>query len=211
MLFRSRVYKVAELLDIDSKDVLALLKRGDILTHPFTPPSPRMPNMFGGKPGPILPQILELKERGILTDAADTAPYAQDWRKLYQGATRAVVRPANTEELAAGLGMLPGVLTSDSELIGELLARAYGSSLRSDGRDLEHALERAAREHAKLGLAQRGDHDNGDVLGLGVGFQAAAAFVAVHARHHDVQQDQIGLPCDRVAQSFAPSLALATW
>lgn len=48
----------------------------------------------------------------------------------------------NTEELAESLGMLPGVLTSDSELIGELLARAYGVSLRSDGRDLEHALEK---------------------------------------------------------------------
>src|ERR1700752_4170462 len=31
----------------------------------------------------------------------------------------------NTEELAASLGMLPGVLTSDSELIGELLAGEY--------------------------------------------------------------------------------------
>jgi dihydroorotase len=50
-------------------DVLALLKRGDILTHPFTPPSPRMPNMFGGAPGPVLPQILALKDRGVLTDA----------------------------------------------------------------------------------------------------------------------------------------------
>jgi dihydroorotase len=50
-------------------DLLALLKRGDVLTHPFTPPSPRMPNMFGGKPGAVLPQILELKDRGILTDA----------------------------------------------------------------------------------------------------------------------------------------------
>ncbi|HWS44773.1 MAG TPA: amidophosphoribosyltransferase [Acidimicrobiia bacterium] len=48
----------------------------------------------------------------------------------------------NTEELAHGLGMLPGVLTSDSELIGELLAGAYAETdkLRSDGRDLEHAL-----------------------------------------------------------------------
>jgi amidophosphoribosyltransferase len=35
------------------------------------------------------------------------------------------------------------VLTSDSELIGELLAREYGDAEpRSDGRDLEHALER---------------------------------------------------------------------
>jgi dihydroorotase len=50
-------------------ELLALLKRGDILTHPFTPVLPTMPNMFGGKPGPVLPQILELKDRGILTDA----------------------------------------------------------------------------------------------------------------------------------------------
>src|SRR6478672_8586265 len=47
----------------------------------------------------------------------------------------------NTEELATELGMLPGVLTSDSELIGELLAREYGDELRSDGRDLEIALQ----------------------------------------------------------------------
>src|SRR5580704_18125685 len=47
----------------------------------------------------------------------------------------------NTTALAGQLGMLPGVLTSDSELIGELLAREYHATLRSDGRDLEHALE----------------------------------------------------------------------
>ena len=48
----------------------------------------------------------------------------------------------NTVELADSVGMLPGVLTSDSELIGELLAREYEADLRSDGRDLERALER---------------------------------------------------------------------
>ncbi|MDR3536607.1 MAG: FAD-binding oxidoreductase [Acetobacteraceae bacterium] len=37
---------------------------------------------------------------GLLTDPSDTAPYAEDWRKLYQGRTRAVIRPANTQELA---------------------------------------------------------------------------------------------------------------
>ena len=36
----------------------------------------------------------------------------------------------NTEELARELGMLPGVLTSDSELIGELLAREYADENR---------------------------------------------------------------------------------
>ena len=49
-------------------DLLAILKRGDILTHPFAILSPRMPNLFGGQPGAVLPQILALKERGILTD-----------------------------------------------------------------------------------------------------------------------------------------------
>jgi amidophosphoribosyltransferase len=48
----------------------------------------------------------------------------------------------NTVELAKGLGMLPGVLTSDSELVGELLAGEYADEQRSDGRDLEHALEK---------------------------------------------------------------------
>ncbi len=37
---------------------------------------------------------------GILTDPADTAPYCEDWRRLYHGRTPAVMRPANTEELA---------------------------------------------------------------------------------------------------------------
>jgi FAD/FMN-containing dehydrogenase len=39
--------------------------------------------------------------RGLLTDAADTAAYTEDWRRLYQGHTPAVVRPADTAELAA--------------------------------------------------------------------------------------------------------------
>ena len=48
----------------------------------------------------------------------------------------------NTEELAGAIGMRPGVLTSDSELVGELLAREYDDEGgRSDGRDLEHALQ----------------------------------------------------------------------
>jgi dihydroorotase len=50
------------------RDLLALLKRGDILTHPFNIPNGNQDNLFGGKPGPVLPQILELKDRGILTD-----------------------------------------------------------------------------------------------------------------------------------------------
>ena len=39
--------------------------------------------------------------RHVLTAAADMAPYLSDWRGRYQGAARAVVRPASTQELAA--------------------------------------------------------------------------------------------------------------
>jgi FAD/FMN-containing dehydrogenase len=39
-------------------------------------------------------------DRGLLTDPADTAGYSEDWRKLYQGRTRAVIRPGTTAEIA---------------------------------------------------------------------------------------------------------------
>ena len=52
------------------RELLALLKRGDILTHTFTIPTPRVDNLFGGptQTEKVLPQILELKERGIWTE-----------------------------------------------------------------------------------------------------------------------------------------------
>ena len=46
----------------------ALLKRGDIITHPYNPPSPNSSNLMGGQPGKILPQVLALKDKGIWTD-----------------------------------------------------------------------------------------------------------------------------------------------
>jgi FAD/FMN-containing dehydrogenase len=44
-------------------------------------------------------------DRGILTEAADTAPYSEDWRRLYKGRTSAVIRPGTTAELAAVVGL----------------------------------------------------------------------------------------------------------
>jgi FAD/FMN-containing dehydrogenase len=40
-------------------------------------------------------------DRGLLTDPSDTASACEDWRHLYKGRTSAVVRPANTQEVAA--------------------------------------------------------------------------------------------------------------
>lgn len=51
-------------------ELLALLQRGDILTHPFNPVSPNMANVFGSdtQAEKVLPQILSLRDRGIWTD-----------------------------------------------------------------------------------------------------------------------------------------------
>jgi dihydroorotase len=48
--------------------LLGILKKGDILVHPFNPERSG-PNLLGGD-SKVLPQILELKERGIFTDFA---------------------------------------------------------------------------------------------------------------------------------------------
>jgi len=39
--------------------------------------------------------------QGVLTAAPDLEPYVVDWRGVYRGAAAAVVRPANTEQVAA--------------------------------------------------------------------------------------------------------------
>ena len=52
-------------------DLLATLRRGDILAHPFNPPSANQANLFGAdgaQADKVLPQILALRDRGIWTD-----------------------------------------------------------------------------------------------------------------------------------------------
>ncbi len=49
-----------------------------------------------------------LGPRGLITAPADIAPYAEDWRRLYRGRPHAVLRPANTAELAAAVGICAG-------------------------------------------------------------------------------------------------------
>ena len=39
--------------------------------------------------------------QGLITDVRDMEPYVVDWRDIYRGATPAVVRPVNTEQVAA--------------------------------------------------------------------------------------------------------------
>jgi dihydroorotase len=59
-------------------DLLNILKSGDILAHPFNPPSERDSNLFGAdgrQADKVLPQILALKDRGIFTDGQLTTTH----------------------------------------------------------------------------------------------------------------------------------------
>jgi dihydroorotase len=79
-------------------DLLNLLKRGDILTHPFNPTN--QSNVFGAdgaQAEKILPQILELKERGIWTDG-QLATTHHSW---------------DVSEKAVKLGWFPDAISTD--------------------------------------------------------------------------------------------------
>jgi dihydroorotase len=78
-------------------DLLAILKKGDILTHPFNPPTPTTSNLFGGDGPKVLPQILALKDRGIWTDGQAVTSHHQ-WE---------------ISERAASQGWFPDVITTD--------------------------------------------------------------------------------------------------
>jgi FAD/FMN-containing dehydrogenase len=84
---------------------------------------------------------------GILTDPADTAPYCEDWRRLYQGRTPAVLRPATTAQVAeamrlcaaAGVAIVPQ--GGNTSMVG-------GAVPAEDGRQIVLSLSRMTRIRA---------------------------------------------------------------
>ena len=61
-----------------------------------------MPDTISPIVSPLLSAIRDVVgDLGLLTDPADTAAYSEDWRRLYQGRTPAVIRPATTQDTAA--------------------------------------------------------------------------------------------------------------
>jgi FAD/FMN-containing dehydrogenase len=74
-------------------------------------------------------------DRGILTDQSDTASYAEDWRRLYQGRTNAVIRPGTTDELAAVVKLCAASNTpivpqgGNTSMVGGAVPNADGSEL----------------------------------------------------------------------------------
>ncbi|MGD9617459.1 MAG: FAD-binding oxidoreductase [Alphaproteobacteria bacterium] len=85
-----------------------------------------------------------LGSRGVLTDPADTAPYCEDWRRLYRGRTAAVLRPATTREVAdavllcieAGVPIVPQ--GGNTSMVG-------GGAVSEDGSQIVLSLSRLNR------------------------------------------------------------------
>ena len=81
--------------------------------------------------------------RGLLL-GEDTAGYTEDWRKLYQGRTPAVVRPAGTEEVAA---VVRACAETGTPLVpqGGNTSMVGGATPRANGQDVVLSLSRMNR------------------------------------------------------------------
>lgn len=93
----------------------------------------------------LLPRLRQLLgDRGILTEPADTAPYCEDWRRLYRGHTPAVLRPATTAELAAAVGLCAA---HGAAIVpqGGNTSMVGGAAVAEDGSQLVLSLSRMNR------------------------------------------------------------------
>ena len=73
--------------------------------------------------------------QGLLTDPRDTEPYIVDWRRIFRGATPAVVRPASTEQVAAVVKLCAETRTAivpqggNTGMCGAAVPRATGGEI----------------------------------------------------------------------------------
>jgi FAD/FMN-containing dehydrogenase len=133
-------------------------------------------------------------DRGLLTDPADTDPYAQDWRRLYVGHTKAVVRPASTAELAdvvrlcarAGVSLVPQ--GGNTSMVGGATPDADGSQLilslsrMNRVRDIDPVdMTLTIEAGATLKAAQTAAADAGCLLPLSISSEGSAQIGGVLA------------------------------
>jgi FAD/FMN-containing dehydrogenase len=133
-------------------------------------------------------------DHGLLTDPADTDPYAQDWRRLYVGHTSAVVRPASTAELAdvvrlcarAGVSLVPQ--GGNTSMVGGATPDADGSQLilslsrLNRVRDIDPVdMTLTIEAGATLKAAQTAAADAGCLLPLSISSEGSAQIGGVLA------------------------------
>ena len=138
-------------------DVLAFLKRGDILTHPFNPVSPNSSNLFGGdgaQADKVLPQILALKDRGIWTDGqAATTHHA--WAVSEKAAQQGWFPDAISTDMASSGQNAPGAARDYGPASVGYSPNAAGVPLPMAhflhlGLSLEQVIERVTTNPAKM-------------------------------------------------------------
>lgn len=138
-------------------DLLAILKKGDILAHPFNPPSPNTSNLFGGEGAQgdkVLPQILELKDRGIWTDGQAATTHHQ-WEVSEKAARQGWFPDAISTDLAqnapsapdAQLNYRPDSVGYRPDSVGVPTPMSHFLHL---GLSLEQVIERVTTNPAKM-------------------------------------------------------------
>jgi FAD/FMN-containing dehydrogenase len=133
-------------------------------------------------------------DRGLLTDSADTAAYTEDWRRLYQGRTAAVVRPGSTQELAevvrlcaaAGTPIVPQ--GGNTSMVGGAVPNEDGSEIvvslarLNRIRDLDPAdMTMTIEAGVTLKAAQLAAADQGCLLPLSISSEGTAQIGGVLA------------------------------
>jgi dihydroorotase len=121
-------------------DLLAILKRGDILCHPFNPYSKTDANLFGADgthADKVLPQILALKERGIWTQGEASTTHTE-WDVVQKAADQGWYPDA----IGTDLARLPD-RTPASVLVPMAAHLHFGLSL-------EQVIERVTTTPAKM-------------------------------------------------------------
>ena len=101
---------------------------------------PDTPVSLSGAPSATIARLIEairavVGDVGLLTDPSDTEAASEDWRRLYKGRTQAVIRPANTAEVAAVVRLcaeagVPVVTQGgNTSMVGGAVPNADGSEL----------------------------------------------------------------------------------
>ena len=101
-----------------------------------------------GPPGDLIEALrARLGATGILTDPSDTAPYCEDWRRLYRGRTAAVLRPANTAQVALAV-LLCAEHGARIVPQGGNTSMVGGAAVSEDGSEIILSLSRLNRVRA---------------------------------------------------------------